>query len=107
MARILIGIDDTDNLESRGTGFRARDLARGIERQGLGNLKGITRHQLLFDRRIPYTSHNSSACLTVEPLVPEEAILRFAEDFVRGRAATGSDPGVTVARAGRVSSIDS
>ena len=53
--RILLGIDDTDNLESRGTGYRARQLARSIEAENLGVLKGITRHQLFFDRRIPYT----------------------------------------------------
>ena len=64
---LLIGIDDTDNLETRGTGFRARQLASGLQASALATTHGITRHQLLVDPRIPYTSHNSSACLRVTP----------------------------------------
>ena len=60
---LLIGIDDTDNLDTRGTGYRARTLAQGLVDAGLAAVHGITRHQLLVDPRIPYTSHNSSACL--------------------------------------------
>ena len=33
--RYLIGIDDTDNLESRGTGFRARQLSARLDEAGL------------------------------------------------------------------------
>ena len=59
----FIGIDDTDNLESRGTGFRARQLAQDLQAAGIARLRGITRHQLCVSPEIPYTSHNSSACL--------------------------------------------
>lgn len=66
MTRWLIGLDDTDNLESRGTGFRARQMAEHLESSKCGLIAtGITRHQLLVDPRIPYTSHNSSACISV------------------------------------------
>lgn len=64
--KLLIGIDDTDNLESRGTGYRVRQLANWLSEKNLVVPLGITRHQLLVDPRIPYTSHNSSACLVVE-----------------------------------------
>ena len=64
--RYLIGVDDTDNLESRGTGHRVRQLANCLAQQELAQPLGITRHQLLVDPRIPYTSHNSSACLLVD-----------------------------------------
>ena len=64
--RCLIGIDDTDNLESRGTGFRARQLGGRLAEAGLGKVRGITRHQLFVHPSIPYTSHNSSACLDVD-----------------------------------------
>jgi tRNA(Ile2) C34 agmatinyltransferase TiaS len=64
--RYLIGIDDTDNLESRGTGFRARQLGERLAHDGIANVEAITRHQLLVDPRIPYTSHNSSCCLVIE-----------------------------------------
>lgn len=96
MIRILIGIDDTDNLESRGTGYRARQLGRSIEAGHLGILLGITRHQLLFDRRIPYTSHNSSACLEI--LTDDLAGLTLlARDFLIRESADGSDAGLAIA----------
>jgi hypothetical protein len=96
LGRILIGIDDTDNLESRGTGFRARQLGRAIEASQLGILEGITRHQLLFDRRIPYTSHNSSACL--EFLSDElPTIIALSRDFLLRESADGSDAGLAAA----------
>ncbi len=100
---IYIGVDDTDNLDSRGTGFLARSLSEALAADGLVAPREVTRHQLFVSPAIPYTSHNSSACLTVEPLATEEAILRLAEDFVRGRAAPGSDPGVAVAQVRQVS----
>ena len=96
LTRILIGIDDTDNLESRGTGFRARQLAKSIEDCGLGTLKGITRHQLFFDRRIPYTSHNSSACLEIST-GNIEGITAFSREFLLRESADGSDAGLAVA----------
>jgi len=94
--RILIGIDDTDNLESRGTGYRARDLARQIALNSFGILKGITRHQLFFDRRIPYTSHNSSACLEIETHDPSP-LIGFTREYLLRESAPGSDAGLAVA----------
>ena len=61
----LIGIDDTDNLETKGTGFRAREIAKLIINKLGGLVHNISRHQLFFDPRIPFTSHNSSLCLDV------------------------------------------
>ncbi|MFA6128941.1 MAG: hypothetical protein WC699_16700 [Bacteroidales bacterium] len=96
MSRVLIGIDDTDNLESRGTGFRARQLGQTIEVAGLGILEGITRHQLFFDRRIPYTSHNSSACLEfLSDDLP--GIINISRDFLLRESAEGSDAGLAAA----------
>jgi hypothetical protein len=98
---LLIGLDDTDNAASRGTGFLARSLAVECGRRGLTPL-GVTRHQFLVDPRIPYTSHNSGACVAVEAAGgPETAA--FAFDFVAARAAPGSDPAVCVAPAAAVS----
>ncbi|MGH2717450.1 MAG: hypothetical protein ACRDJU_02570, partial [Actinomycetota bacterium] len=61
---LLIAIDDTDNRDSRGTGAGSRALLEALLDAELGQPVGITRHQLLVDPAIPYTSHNSSACLT-------------------------------------------
>ena len=96
--RYLIGIDDTDNLESRGTGHRARQLAETLTRRQLAQPLGITRHQLLVSPEIPYTSHNSSACILVEANpVNEKEIWNLCSEFLLAESAPGSDAGLCVA----------
>ncbi len=93
-----IGIDDTDNLESRGTGFRARQLGTMLEEAGIAKLICITRHQLLVHKDIPYTSHNSSACLLMECESEKEAALKtFCREFLLRESAPGSDAGLCIA----------
>ena len=95
MMRVLVGIDDTDNADSPGTGRLARELFQECAQRGLSPV-GITRQQFLVDDRIPYTSHNSGACLVVDAHGGVGA-LGFVFDAVAGRAAEGSDAGVCVA----------
>lgn len=94
MRKILIGIDDTDNSYSPGTGRLARDLCAELTKRGLKSL-GVTRHQFLLDRSIPYTSHNSGACIVVENKNGIE-LADFVFDFVTSKSAKGSDPGVCI-----------
>ena len=95
MTTVLIGIDDTDNETSPGTGQVARRLMAECIRRG-GKHLGVTRHQFLVDPRIPYTSHNSGACLAVE--APGGlADAAFAPDFIAALSADGSDPGICLA----------
>jgi hypothetical protein len=96
--RILIGIDDTDDPESTGTGCLAQRLVGVLDEAGLGSAVGITRHQLLIDPRIPYTSHNSSACIAwaAEPEVDARTIAGVAGPFLELGSAAGSDPGLAV-----------
>jgi len=95
---VYVGIDDTDNLESRGTGFRARQLAARLIETGLGGVHGITRHQLFVSPEIPYTSHNSSACLAVTlsnaAAIPDLAA--FCRAFLVQESAPGSDAGFCI-----------
>ncbi len=79
----LVGIDDTDNLESRGTGFIGRTMGEEISAAGLGICGGVSRHQLLFDPRVPYTSHNSSLCLEIETDKPDEVWSFMVEYLLR------------------------
>ncbi len=95
METVLIGIDDTDNETSPGTGHMARMLMKDCLNRGMKAVS-ITRHQLLLDSRIPYTSHNSSACVAVE--ADDAQAGQFAFDFVASRSAEGSDPGVCICR---------
>jgi hypothetical protein len=97
-ARLLIGIDDTDNLESRGTGFHARELGRLIAARGLAVCYGISRHQLLFDPRIPYTSHNSALCLDIKIRDGRfGALYECCRDTLLADSAPGSDAGLCIA----------
>jgi hypothetical protein len=95
--RCLLGIDDTDNLESRGTGHRVRQLADWLTENKLAVPQGITRHQLLVDPQIPYTSHNSSACLSIETENADD-VWEAAREFLLRESAQGSDAGLTLAR---------
>ena len=96
--RCLIAIDDTDNLESRGTGFRARQLGLRLAEAGFGRLRGVTRHQLYVHPSIPYTSHNSSACLDVDVRDDRFADARdFCRAYLAAESADGSDAGLCLA----------
>ena len=94
--KYLLGIDDTDNLESRGTGHRVRQLAEWLTENQLANPLGITRHQLLVDPQIPYTSHNSSACLSIETENSDD-VWKASREFLLRESAEGSDTGLTLA----------
>lgn len=94
----FIGLDDTDTLDSRGTGYLARQIAARLEMEHC--LLGVTRHQLLRDPRVPCTRKNSCAAI----LLDGEGRLEFREllEQVRGLVLEGcqpgSDPGLCVAR---------
>ena len=94
--RILIGIDDTDNKDSRGTGFLSRQLAKQIIEKDLGKVSGITRHQLYIHPDIAYTSQNSSACLDIST-EKEEDVKDYCENYIQSEAAVGSDAGLCIA----------
>ncbi len=96
--RAYIGFDDTDNHDSDfGTGKIARRF-ENIMPEGC-RLWGVVRQQLLIDDRIPYTSHNSSACAVVDfsdPSLKDSLISRAAE-YIERESAPGSDPGLCFA----------
>ena len=99
--KFLLGIDDTDTIETRGTGFHARQMAARIENEKLGTIYGITRHQNYVHPDIPYTSQNSSACLLVESVQPEQLKV-FCRNFLLEIAPDGSDIGICMASEGEV-----
>lgn len=99
--KLLIGIDDTDNLESRGTGHRVRQLAEWLVENQLAVPQGITRHQLLVDPQIPYTSHNSSACLSVETENAQD-VWDACREYLLRESAIGSDVGLCLSQLGTV-----
>jgi hypothetical protein len=93
---LLIGIDDTDTLESTGTGRMARDLADYLISLGMGASLGVSRHQLLVDDRIPYTSHNSSLCIGLKTDIPPKDFYEPSMGFLKKNFREGSDPGLCI-----------
>jgi len=96
--KILVCIDDTDSIDSRGTGELASLIAKTIQEKGWGKCSQITRHQFLLDPNIPYTSHNSSMCFQAE--IDREylqQLIDYASDFLRRESEAEADPGLCVA----------
>lgn len=103
--RILVCIDDTDNLESRGTGKLASMLASDLEEKGWGQSSFVTRHQLYVHPDVPYTSHNSAMCFAAT--LAEDCLgklVDYCADFLVRESAAGSDPGLAVAVMDRLDS---
>lgn len=97
--KVLVSIDDTDDLDSPGTGELAAEIARMIRVRNWGQTSFVTRHQLFIHPDIPYTSHNSAMCFAadVDPGCIQEIIAASAE-FLVEHSAAGSDPGLCVVR---------
>jgi hypothetical protein len=104
LVQFLLGVDDTDVVGQKpGTGRLSRDLGAYLQRRGLAQLVGVVRHQLLVDPRIPYTSHNSPACLMLTAAATAaQEIFDVAGGYIVTRCAPGSDPGLCVAEQEKV-----
>lgn len=94
---IYIGLDDTDTLETRGTGNLARNIARELRQVMV--VHGVTRHQLLVDPRVPYTKNNSSAAIHVQSSLSLFDIAARVKEIMLADFIPGSDPGLCVAQA--------
>jgi tRNA(Ile2) C34 agmatinyltransferase TiaS len=104
---LYVCIDDTDTVDSeRGTGRQGRRLRSRLD-DAFDALvpAGVVRQQLLVDPRVPYTTHNSCACLRFETdgsPPTDDAVESVAGEFLRTEAADGSDPGLCIATDARV-----
>ncbi|MCA9936329.1 MAG: ABC transporter substrate-binding protein [Ardenticatenaceae bacterium] len=93
---IYIGLDDTDTLETRGTGHLAREIAAALA--GDYEVLGVLRHQLSADPRVPCTHKNSCAAIL---LADGEVTVVFnrVKSLMLTEFVPGSDPGLCVADA--------
>jgi tRNA(Ile2) C34 agmatinyltransferase TiaS len=96
---IFIGLDDTDTLESRGTGHLAREIAAALATDY--PVLGVTRHQLLVDPRVPCTKKNSSAAIVLNVNGGSDlaALAERIRALMLANYQPGSDPGLCVAAA--------
>jgi len=99
---ILVSIDDTDTMSSRGTGRLAREIADTLAADY--PVFGVTRHQLFVHPDIPYTSHNSCAVIHVQTYgdTTADTIFSMVQQVMLDDFIEGSDPGVAVAPADQV-----
>lgn len=105
--RVYIGFDDTDTADSdRGTGKLARWFEKELP-EGT-RLWGAVRQQLPVMEGIPYTSQNSSACLIVEGVDPDQkqALIDRAAAHIQHHFIEGSDPGLCVMEADAPAAAD-
>lgn len=98
--KIFIGFDDTDNISSEyGTGKLTRWFQKLLP-EGVECL-GVVRQQLLVSDEIPYTSHNSAACMIVNADAGNGIMASLAESaagHIARHAADGSDPGLCLVK---------
>ncbi len=96
--KLFIAIDDTDNKESIGTGRLSRMLADMLKEKGLVQKSRVTRHQLLVHPDIPYTSHNSSACIDASMnACTVDEVFGLAKAFLLDHFNEGANPGLCIA----------
>ena len=103
---VFICIDDTDDLtKATSTGKIAQLIEQELLRCGVvSNSEGITRHQLLLDNRIAYTSHNSSMCmkLTISQTANKtwpvllNQLAEISRQITNAEKALDSDPGLCI-----------
>jgi hypothetical protein len=93
---ILIGIDDTDIIGTPGTNQLARAIVKRLGDAARDSI--ISRHQLFFDPRVPYTSHNGSASIQLPHAVAGDSrqLTGIIRDVMLGWFVPGSDPGLCV-----------
>lgn len=97
--KLIIGIDDTDNLTSKGTGTIAGEIQDIIHENKWGETDFISRHQLFLHEDIQYTSHNSSMIFIANILEEKyEEMKQVLTDYVQNESAEGSDPGICIVK---------
>ncbi len=94
---LYIGLDDTDTLQSPGTGHLARLIAADLAADY--QVLGVLRHQLLDDPRVPRTAKNSCAAILLEPNGhhSNKTLLEHVRRLMLVNFNPGSDPGLCLA----------
>ncbi len=106
---ILIGIDDTDIEGSKGTNQLAKAIVSELSNDW--KCERIVQHQLLDDKRIPYTSRNGCVSILLnhreQETVDEDQLVLLihqVREVMKQWYIKGSDPGLCVCPCENVSS---
>ncbi len=96
--KILISIDDTDEIGTMGTGEILELMLKEVSSKFDSQWSAVTRHQLFISDEIAYTSHNSSMCSIGD--VSESAnvleLITLCEEYLKQVSAPKSDPGLCI-----------
>lgn len=102
LQQLVLGLDDTDVIDSPGTNQLARDIAEALGCLGL-RADAVVRHQLFLDPRVRYTSQNGSAAIAFSlPAGSYKSAAVFESAWQTARRMTldfapeGSDPGLAL-----------
>ena len=92
--KFLLCIDDTDELGGEiSTGSLAEEIAAFAG--SFAPVSFVTRHQLLLDPRINYTSHNSCMCLEARLTESQkQRVLDFALRLLKHKSAPSAESGI-------------
>ncbi|WP_394202726.1 DNA-binding protein [Shewanella waksmanii] len=93
---LLICIDDTDDIGTKGTGEIAQEIALLLSEGQLSRCAFVTRHQLYVHPDIPYTSHNSAMCFQVRTRFTLLQAKAIAITHLTQQMASASDPGLAL-----------
>ncbi len=96
LINLIICVDDTDDLtKSTSTGAVAERIADVVRKCGGLLDLDITRHQLLLDERVNYTSHNSSMAMSARIVEDSlDDVYRGAVAAIEEMKAATADPGL-------------
>lgn len=99
---IYVGIDDTGNAESVGTGKFARIIAGEISKKY--PVFGVTRHQFYVHPDINFSLHNFGAVIHVDTEEKHvDDIFELVKEVMQDNFNEGSNPGLAVAHEIRIS----
>lgn len=94
--RFVVGLDDTDVEGSGGTGALARALADRFVEEGLGEQRGVTRHQLLDSPKVKRTTQNCAFAVELQTEKSLNEVEDWVVRFVRQGAERRADPGIAI-----------
>ncbi|MEL7670338.1 ABC transporter substrate-binding protein [Methanobacterium sp.] len=99
---IYVGIDDTGNSESVGTGKFARIIAGELSKDY--PVYGVTRHQFYVHHDINFSLHNFGAVIHVDTEEEHACdIFELVKEVMQDNFNDGSNPGLAVAHENRIS----
>ncbi len=94
---VLVGIDDTDLIDTPGTNKLALHLVEQLREMVLAVI--VTRHQLLMDARVPCTRKNGCAAIRFQvlPGFHRDHFIERIRSIMMSWCPQGADPGLCIA----------